>query len=54
MTIRKAPRKGAFQALDVSVIEIVLIEAYGIFMHRLLNSQKLHHGLEITENLDSL
>ena len=54
MTIRKAPRRGAFQAVDVSVIDIVLIEAYGIFMQRLLNSQKLHHGLEITEKLNWL
>ena len=54
MTIRKAPRRGAFQAVDVSVIDIVLIEAYGILMQRLLNSQKLHHDLEITENLDWL
>ena len=54
MTIRKAPRRGAFQAVDVSVIDIVLIEAYGIFMQRLLNSQKLYHDIKATENLDWL
>ena len=41
-------------AVDIPGVDIVLIGTSGIFIQRLLNSQKLYHDIKATENLDWL
>ena len=51
---RKGTHIGCLLAVDIPGVDIVLIGTSGIFIQRLLNSQKLYHDIKATENLDWL